>query len=109
MSGFAPHRRMLSVLAMALVLTPCQSTSVPKPDPGTDERAKVAGLNTQLGIEYMKDGDNELALKKLQKALEVDPNFVDAHNAMGLLRTRLRQYDEAEQSFKAATRATRWR
>lgn len=104
MSGFAPHRRMLSVLAMALVLTACQSTSVPKPDPGTDERAKVAGLNTQLGIEYMKDGDNELALKKLQKALEVDPNFVDAHNAMGLLRTRLRQYDEAEESFKAALR-----
>jgi len=98
-------RGSLLVALLAAALAACQSTTKPKADPGTDERTKVAGLNTQLGVEYMKDGDNELALKKLQKALETDPNFVDAHNAMGLLRTRLRQYDEAEQSFRAALRA----
>ncbi len=92
------------VVSVAATLGACQSAPKSKPDARTAERAKVAELNTQLGIEYMKDGDNELALKKLQKALETDPDFVDAHNAMGLLRTRLRQFDEAEQSFKAALR-----
>jgi len=92
-------------VSVAATLVACQSGPKTKPGARTDERAKVAGLNTQLGIEYMKDGDNELALKKLEKALEIDPNFVDAHNAMGLLRTRLRQYDQAEQSFKSALRA----
>ncbi|HMM76667.1 MAG TPA: type IV pilus biogenesis/stability protein PilW [Gammaproteobacteria bacterium] len=107
MNGSAFRRAALAalVVCVAAALAACQSAPKPKPDAGTDERAKVAGLNTQLGIEYMKDGDNELALKKLQKALEIDPHFVDAHNAMGLLRTRLRQFDEAEESFKAALRA----
>lgn len=92
------------VVSVAVSLAACQSTSQLRSDSSADERAKVAGLNTQLGIEYMKDGDDELALKKLQKALEIDPNFVDAHNAMGLLRTRLRQFDKAEESYKAALR-----
>lgn len=91
-----------ATLALVVTLAGCQSSAPQKKESAADERAKVAALNTQLGIEYMKDGDNELALKKLQKALEIDPKFVDAHNAMGLLRARLQQFDEAEASFKAA-------
>jgi len=90
------------LLLAGLLVAGCQSTSSPKPDSAGEERAKVAALNTQLGVEYMKDGDNELALKKLEKAIEVDPRNADAHNAMGLLRNRLGQFDKAEASFEAA-------
>jgi len=94
--------RLGALLLAGMLVAGCQSTPPRKPDAAGEERAKVAALNTQLGVEYMKDGDNELALKKLEKALEVDPRYADAHNALGLLRNRLQQYDQAEASFKAA-------
>jgi len=105
-SARRPHRRLAPLLAAlaALVLAGCQSTPAEKSASGPDDKEKVAALNTQLGIEYMKDGDNELALKKLEKAVEIDPTYADAHNALGLLRNRLGQYDEAETAFKAALR-----
>lgn len=96
--------RALLAALLAATLGACQSGPRVKEDGGGGERAKIAGLNTQLAVEYMKDGDNELALRKLEKALEADPNFVDAHNAMGVLRMQLRQFDQAEQSFKTALR-----
>lgn len=98
------HSAATLTLLACLALAGCQSSGPAKPNAAKEERDKVASLNTQLGIEYMKDGDNELALKKFQKALETDPNYVDAHNALGLLRARLQQFEEAEQSFQAALR-----
>jgi len=105
-SACRPHRGLtpLVVTLAALLLAGCQSTPAEKSASGPDDKEKVAALNTQLGIEYMKDGDNELALKKLEKADEIDPTYADAHNALGLLRNRLGQYDEAETAFKAALR-----
>jgi|LNFM01.1.fsa_nt_gb type IV pilus assembly protein PilF len=98
--------RPLLMLLGALLLGGCQSSSPQKPNAASEERLKVAALNTQLGVEYMKDGDNELALKKLEKAIETDPNYADAHNAMGLLRNRLQQFDQADASFREALRSS---
>ena len=63
------HRvRPLILGACALLLAACQSQAPLQPgETRAEERAKVADLNTQLGIEYMRDGSNELALHKLQK------------------------------------------
>src|SRR5512133_1046766 len=96
----------LVVTLAALLLAGCQSTPAEKSASGPDDKEKVAALNTQLGVEYMKDGDNELALKKLEKAIETDPNYADAHNAMGLLRNRLQQFDQADASFREALRSS---
>lgn len=101
-----PPRLATALLVLvAMFLSACQATGEKKETPKSEEREKVAALNTQLGIEYMRDGENELALKKLQKAVEVDPNFTGAHNALGVLRARLQQFDLAEASFKAALRS----
>ncbi|HTT07201.1 MAG TPA: type IV pilus biogenesis/stability protein PilW [Gammaproteobacteria bacterium] len=62
----------------------------------------LAEIYTQLGIEYMNNGQNEVAMKKLQRALEIDSNYALAHNAMGLLDARLGENEKALASFKRA-------
>jgi len=95
--------RLLLVPLLAGLLAACQSTS--SRDGGADsaeDRIKLAEINTQLAIAYMRDGDNELALRKLENAIEADPKSVGAHNALALLYTRLGETDKAEQSYKSA-------
>ena len=95
----------LGWLLACLLLTACRSgPPIPPGSSRAEERQKIAALDTQLGIEYMREGNNEIALERLEKALTVDPNYVDAHNALGLLYSQLREYDLAEKSFKSALR-----
>lgn len=102
-----PVRRLRPPAAMlaVLLLAACGGTPTRQGPSGAEDKQKVAALNTQLAVEYMKDGDNELALRKLEKALSLAPDSPDAHNAMGLLRNRLGQHDEAETHFRAALRS----
>ncbi|WP_231910619.1 type IV pilus biogenesis/stability protein PilW [Candidatus Nitrosoglobus terrae] len=63
---------------------------------------RAAKINTQLGVEYLKQGNLEQALKKLERAIEEDPNLPSAYNALALLRQRLGQNKEAEKEFHRA-------
>ncbi len=45
-------------------------------------------------------GDTPKALKELQKALELDPNYKEAHTAMGFIYSDMGQSDDAVQVFK---------
>ncbi|MCB1747436.1 MAG: type IV pilus biogenesis/stability protein PilW [Gammaproteobacteria bacterium] len=92
--------RVLSLL-LALLLAACQSSGGERQ--GAD-RSKIAEVNTELGFQYMQKGEYEVAMSKLKKALDADPNHVDAHNAMGVLHATLGQNDEAERSFQRALR-----
>ncbi len=103
MAGLRTWIRRVALIA-AVALAGCQTSGPARPDSAADERAKLASLNTQLAIAYMRDNENELALKKLEKALEADGDYVDAHNAYGLLYTRLGQFDRAESSYRSALR-----
>lgn len=89
-------------LALVILLGACQQAGI-NDQPGVD-RAKLARINTELGFQYLQQGEYQTAKDKLDKALEADPNFADAHNAMGLLRNALGQHDESERSFKRALR-----
>ncbi|MGD9600449.1 MAG: type IV pilus biogenesis/stability protein PilW [Gammaproteobacteria bacterium] len=97
-------RRARVVGLMALLLfAGCQSSPSQKRGVDTaEERRKLAEINTQLALAYMRDGDNELAMRKLEKAIEADPKSVGAHTAMALLHARLGQTDEAERSYRSA-------
>lgn len=98
------RRGRMVLLALALACSGCATTPTdPERLPDTDP-LKIASLNTELGVEYMRKGDNEVALRKLEKALAAAPNFAGAHSAMGLLYARLGQIDEAESHFREATR-----
>ena len=95
----------VNLLAIAL-LNGCNSSILTTP---TDEKPlavqsvdRVAALNTRLGIGYLREGRNELAYRKLSKALEIQPSYSGAHNAMALLYERLGQPIRAEEHFQRA-------
>ena len=93
-------RRVLIQLAIAALLVGCGPAKVVKPSAAN--RAKLAEISTQLGVEYIQKGDLEAGLERLKRALDADPNYVDAHNTLGLLYGNLGQYEKAERSFKRA-------
>ena len=72
---------MATVLAVSLMA--CETTT-PIPDERTASVDPRAQMKTDLGIEYMREGANTVALTRLLEALQVDPDYVRAHAALGL-------------------------
>ena len=83
----------------ALLLSGC-ATSTPKTE--DSEVTRRADNYVQLGIEYAKQGDYNTAVAKLQKALEIAPDFANAHHVMALVYNRIGDKQQAEQHFKRA-------
>jgi type IV pilus assembly protein PilF len=67
-----------------------------------DKKEDAARVRVQLGQQYMQQGKLEYALENLQKALEYDPNFVDAHTVIGVLYERIGNPKAAEGQFLCA-------
>ncbi len=92
----------MSVFLLSLSLLACQSTSTATKAPS--DRAKLAEINTELGGQYLGSGEYQIAMDKLNKAIELNPRHVDAHATLGVLHSVLGQYEKAEASFKQALR-----
>jgi type IV pilus assembly protein PilF len=63
---------------------------------------RIADTNIQLGIAYMRKGDYDTALVKLQKALEADPNSATANGTLAILYENVGENELAEKHFKKA-------
>jgi len=61
---------------------------------------RIAVTSVSLGVEYMRQGQYEKALAKLNRALEVDPGYALAYNALGVLYQFLNDPVQAEVNFK---------
>lgn len=81
----------------AVLLTACASDN--RPDISNKDNAVVY---THLGTEYLRMGKLSVALEKLQKAVDFDPESVEAHDAIAVLYEKLKQYAEAREHFEAA-------
>lgn len=73
--------------------------------PATTEQGKftpdkVAAINLQLGVEYSKEGNYEAAIAKLQKALEIEPNYPSAHHVIAVVYEQIGERAQAEEHFK---------
>jgi type IV pilus assembly protein PilF len=97
-----PFFQKLSWLGFIIILfSACSSTSTVQDDNYVPDN-KAADINLQLGIEYMRRGRNDIALNKLQKALILDKNYAEAHNAIAVLYQRLGLTQEATQHYQTA-------
>ena len=98
MSGYAMRAQGVGLVLLCGVLSlaaGCGTAS--KGDLRADEQSHTAAItNVQLGVGYMRQGNMELALAKLRKALEQDPSLPNAHYAIALLYQRLEQNEDAE-------------
>ncbi|MEP6483275.1 MAG: type IV pilus biogenesis/stability protein PilW [Rudaea sp.] len=67
-----------------------------------EKQQEAARVRVQLGQRYMEQGKLEIAMENLQKALEYDPNYVDAHTVIGVLYERIGNAKAAEEHYAKA-------
>lgn len=92
--------RALSTLALVLALTACGS------DPKLFEQGDdtPAQINAKLGLNYMQQGSYDVALEKLQRALQQNPDLPEAHHYLAELYRQLGNHELAEQHYRRALR-----
>ncbi|HKK15357.1 MAG TPA: type IV pilus biogenesis/stability protein PilW [Gammaproteobacteria bacterium] len=90
--------RVTYLLLLLLLLPACAPVNETS---GLDTRSnEVAEANLNVGIAYLKRGEYNKALDKLNKAYEADPRYTPTLNALGLLYQKLGNNEKAEQYFK---------
>lgn len=95
--------RMMISISTLLIVTACV-TQGQKQEPSAASRKEAAQLNTSLGVQYMQQGQFDMAMEKLQRALKLDPDLPDTHNALALLYTRLGESRSARDEYKTSLR-----
>lgn len=71
----------------------------PRAEPDLQEAAR---LNTDLGMNYARQGDLDVALDKFNRALEQNGSYAPAHSGIALVYSQRRETEKAETHFKRA-------
>lgn len=91
---------LLGLLISAQLLSGCSTTS--EGAFGGTNYKKAAEVNAKMGAGYMNQGNYELAMSKLNKALKFDDENLHANHYMGDLYRRLGEMEKAEDYFQRA-------
>ena len=67
-----------------------------------EDPKKAAEINLGLGRGYLENGKTQIALEKLNKALELDPKLAPAHTLVAVIYEQIGQLQEAELHYKRA-------
>jgi type IV pilus assembly protein PilF len=76
-----------------------KSEPAPRSEPNLQEAAR---LNTDLGNNYARTGNFEVAFDKYQRALSQDANYAPAHAGMALVYSQRREAEKALQHYERA-------
>lgn len=87
----------LLIVLLAVAIAGCSSEPKKKVEP-----VKAAEINVQLGVQYMNQGNFDIALGKFKKALKQNPDSVSAHNAIAILYEELGETKLAERHYRRA-------
>lgn len=82
---------------VAIGLVACET--IKEGDDKVDDTA-AAEAYTQLGVEYLREGNYEMSLTKLEKALSLDPDLPAAHDAIAVLYEKVGENELAERHYK---------
>ena len=96
---------LLLVMISACSSTPDRQSQSPSLIPDSRPEAdlnEAAKLNTELGVAYARNGDFDVALEKLLRALEQNKNYAPAHQAIAFVYQQRRDTENAERHFKRA-------
>jgi len=105
--------RVALLAAMGILVAACNSSneirkvSPPKSDTSVSEtkeekKKDAARIYVELGQRYMEQGKLDFAMENLNKALDRDPNYVDAHTVIGVLYERIGNTKAAEEHYSKA-------
>jgi len=90
----------LLLTTLAACVSTTQRTNVRKMEPSGD----AGDINYQLGTEYYRKGNFELARDRLERAIVQEPRNADAHMALALTFVQLGNDRLATESFDDSTR-----
>ncbi len=103
--------RLLAVLSIAATALAGCATSGGETDPRRTGSAverispvRAAELNTRLGVGYLERGELQVAMQKLEQAVQQDPEHVPAHLALGIVYQRIDRVDQALEHLRTAVR-----
>ena len=88
----------LYVLVIMFVVSGCAAPGKIAPE----QLKQASEQNAKLGVGYMRQGRYEVALNKLRKSIDQDPDNADAHHYIAELYRRLGRPDDADKHFKKA-------
>src|SRR5262249_28149653 len=104
--GGAAVRQSLCLLTLfaALLVAGCVTTgNTPFPgDKGSMQQASQD--NVALGIQYMQKGNRDVAMQKIQKAIQQDPDNADAYMAEALIYNATGDTQRADDAYHVALR-----
>lgn len=87
-----------AVALLTLMLAACAARS----DISGANLHEAARINAQLGIDYFRKGELNLAIEKLQRAIDQNPNLVLAHSSLALVYSRRGDTKLAEKEYRIA-------
>jgi type IV pilus assembly protein PilF len=88
----------ISIVISVLTLSACGNKNA-RTD---DQNSKSAELNVKLASGYIQRGQLEVAKEKLEKAIELDDEYVPAYTTMAVLMDKIGNSDEAENYYLEA-------
>lgn len=88
-----------ATLFIAVLLGACVQTGSPRFEADLDQAARI---NTQLGLDYLRQGNLELASSRLNKALEQNDKLADTHWGLALVHARYGEVAKARRAFNKA-------
>lgn len=91
--------RILVGFGMLLMLSACTTTDNQR---SKEDNQESALINARLGLAYMQQGNFELALEKLERALLQDPDQPVAHHYIAELYRQLNAPDDAKKHYQKA-------
>lgn len=83
------------VCLLAVVLTACTTSA---------EKKGSSDVYLQLGVRYLSLNKLEIAKENLERALQIEPDNMQAHNALAFLYEKIERYPEAKSHYEAALR-----
>lgn len=86
---------------LAIDLDTCSRVAA-DPERKLNKKERLAEVRMALGAGYMQEGALDVALRELDKSLELNPRSADAHAAMALLQLRLGKPQEAATHYRRA-------
>ena len=99
------------MLLLALVLGGCASSSQPAantarpPEPRAEpDYEEAARINTELGMNYARAGNYDVALDKFQRALKQDDRYAPAHQGIAFIYVQRNDPQRADEHYRRAIR-----
>ena len=93
--------RKFALIAILFFLLGGCATAAPRSNADSKGR-KAAEINVALAQGYLKQDKLEIALEKLERALQQDPNYADAHTVIAVLYERINRPLLAEEHYRRA-------